>query len=90
MEVVIAARIDRLDLIVGREPITERTRILDELGHPSAPIEVFERFHDSLSLGLCLHEAHGFFQFILGNIYSGLHTSILNCMRIQIKLLRNL
>ena len=85
MEVAVARGVDRLDLIVGRETIAESTRILDELGHPSTSIEVFDRLDDGLTFGLGLRKAHGFFQLILRNINCRLHASILNEIGIQIK-----
>jgi|SRR5215510_11409809 len=89
MEFAVARGVDRLDFVVGREPVAEAAGILDQLRHASPAIELFKNFNDGLAFGFRLRKTHGVPQLILGNIDGGLHASILDEYGIQINVSEN-
>src|SRR6266550_2693121 len=90
MELPVARGVDRLDLFVGRKRIAEGARVLDELGHPTPPVEIFEDFDYRFALGLGLRKAHGIPQFIFGNINGRLRASTFDEDGTQVNRFKNL
>ena len=62
---------------VHRQEVPARARMLEQIRHPMPLVVIRDGRHDRLPFGPGVGKPHCIFQFALGNINGGLHTSIL-------------
>jgi hypothetical protein len=66
-----------LQEFLDAQQILAGSRVLGEFGHALAAVEFLDGSDDCFALRLCLRESDGVRKVVIGNIYGGLHDSII-------------